>query len=53
LAEAFDFGARGIVVPVVQTRALDEVGDIFEEMHAGKIQGRMVLDMKKSCGHNH
>ena len=57
LAEAFDFGARGIVVPVVQTRALDEVGDIFQEMYDGKIQGRMVLDMKKGkgcgCGHNH
>ena len=49
LAEAFDFGARGIVVPVVQTRALEEVGDIFQEMHDGKIQGRMVLDLKKSC----
>ena len=57
LVEAFDFGARGIVVPVVQTRALDEVGDIFQEMYDGKIQGRMVLDMKKGkgcgCGHNH
>ncbi|KLT73293.1 ethanol-active dehydrogenase/acetaldehyde-active reductase [Neisseria arctica] len=51
LAEAFDFGARGLVVPVVQTRALDEVGDIFQEMHDGKIQGRMVLDMKKCCKH--
>lgn len=47
LAEAFDFGARGIVVPIVQTRPLDDVCDIFAEMRAGKIQGRMVLDMKK------
>jgi len=46
------------VVPVVQTRALDEAPEVFKEMEEGKIQGRMVLDMKKgkgtcSCGHNH
>ncbi|MFS6937542.1 alcohol dehydrogenase AdhP [Neisseria animaloris] len=50
LEEAFQFGAEGIVVPVVQTRTLDEANDIFQEMRDGKIQGRMVIDMKKSCG---
>ncbi|OSI08030.1 alcohol dehydrogenase [Neisseria animaloris] len=50
LEEAFQFGAEGIVVPVVQTRTLDETNDIFQEMRDGKIQGRMVIDMKKSCG---
>ncbi|ASP17637.1 alcohol dehydrogenase AdhP [Neisseria sp. 23W00296] len=49
LAEAFRFGAEGLVVPVVQTRRLDETNDIFQEMRDGKIQGRMVIDMK-SCG---
>ena len=46
LAEAFQFAAEGLVVPVVQKRKLADVNDIFEEMEAGKIQGRMVVDMK-------
>lgn len=53
LAEAFAFGAEGVVVPVVQKRTLDEAGDIFQEMRDGKIQGRMVIDMKASCGCGH
>ena len=44
LAEAFQFGADGIVVPVVQLREVDEAPAVFEEMTAGKITGRMVLD---------
>ncbi|MDO5651045.1 MAG: alcohol dehydrogenase AdhP [Moraxella sp.] len=47
LQEAFQFGAEGLVVPVVQTRTLDETNAIFKEMHDGKIQGRMVIDMKR------
>ena len=47
LEEAFQFGAEGKVVPIVQTRCLHEVNDIFEEMEEGKIQGRMVIDMHK------
>ncbi|MDG4947468.1 alcohol dehydrogenase AdhP [Actinobacillus equuli subsp. haemolyticus] len=50
LAEAFQFGAEGLVVPLVQLRCLDEANDIFQEMRDGKIQGRMVIDMKKGCG---
>ena len=50
LEEAFQFGAEGLVVPIVQTRALDEANTIFQEMRDGKIQGRMVIDMKKECG---
>ena len=41
----FDFGARGIVVPVVQTRPIEDAVQIFEEMENGTIQGRMVIDM--------
>lgn len=50
LEEAFQFGAEGLVVPVVKTRPLDETNDIFKEMREGKIQGRMVIDMKCGCG---
>jgi propanol-preferring alcohol dehydrogenase len=45
LAEAFAFGADGKVAPIVATRRLDEVNDIIDEMLAGKIEGRMVVDM--------
>ncbi|MFC0525989.1 alcohol dehydrogenase AdhP [Pontibacillus salicampi] len=47
LEEAFQFGAEGKVVPVVQTRCLHDVQDVFEEMEQGKIQGRMVIDFKQ------
>ena len=44
------FGAEGLVVPVVHKRCLHEVQDVFEEMEQGKIQGRMVIDFKnKDC----
>ncbi len=46
LIEAFQFAADGLVVPVVHKRKLAEVNEIFAEMEAGKIQGRMVVDMK-------
>lgn len=54
LAEAFQFGAEGLVVPVVQLRPLEDANAIFQEMRDGKIQGRMVIDMKNcGCGHAH
>ena len=53
LAEAFQFGAEGLVVPKVQLRNLDEAPAIFQEMREGKITGRMVIDMKCTCGHEH
>ena len=44
LEEAFQFGAEGLVVPVVQKRPISDAVDVFDEMEAGTIQGRMVLD---------
>ena len=44
LEEAFQFGAEGLVVPVVQKRPVSDAVDVFDEMEAGTIQGRMVLD---------
>ncbi|MBY7142048.1 alcohol dehydrogenase AdhP [Virgibacillus sp. NKC19-3] len=49
LEETFQFGAEGKVSPVVETRCLHEINDIFDEMEEGKIQGRMVIDMHKDC----
>lgn len=47
LAEAFQFGAEGKVVPKCQLRPMEDINAIFEEMEAGKIRGRMVIDLRK------
>ena len=47
LAEAFQFAAEGKVVPKVALRKIEEINDIFEEMEAGTITGRMVIDFTK------
>lgn len=44
LAEAFQFAAEGKVVPKVAKRPVEDINDIFHEMEAGKIKGRMVID---------
>lgn len=46
LEEAFQFGAEGKVVPQCQMRPMEDINDIFQEMVDGKIQGRMVIDLK-------
>lgn len=45
LAEAFQFGAEGKVVPRCQLRPMEDINDIFKEMEEGKIKGRMVIDL--------
>ena len=47
LEEAFDFGAQGLVVPVVETCPVDDAPQIFDDMEHGRIQGRKVLDFTK------
>ncbi|MBV4367428.1 alcohol dehydrogenase AdhP [Erwinia sp. BNK-24-b] len=47
LAEAFQFAAEGKVVPKVTRRPVEDINDIFEEMIAGKIKGRMVIDFSQ------
>ncbi|MCR8967378.1 alcohol dehydrogenase AdhP [Streptococcus zalophi] len=44
LEEAFQFGAEGLVVPVVEKCPVDDAPAIFDEMEKGLIQGRKVLD---------
>lgn len=46
LKEAFQFGAEGLVVPKTQLRPMEDVQDIFKEMEEGKINGRMVIDLR-------
>lgn len=47
LAEAFQFAAEGKVTPKVALRPIEEINTIFDEMQAGKISGRVVIDFKK------
>ena len=47
LEEAFDFGAQGLVVPVVETVPVDTAVEVFYQMERGEIQGRKVLDFTK------
>jgi propanol-preferring alcohol dehydrogenase len=43
--ETMEFAARGIVKTHFRTEKMDKLTDIFKEMHEGKVQGRVVLDM--------
>jgi propanol-preferring alcohol dehydrogenase len=45
--ETMDFAARGIVKTHFRTEKMDKLTDVFNEMHAGKLQGRVVLDMRE------
>ncbi|CAG7843865.1 Alcohol dehydrogenase [Pseudoclavibacter triregionum] len=47
MVEALDFFARGLITPTIATRKLDEINDIFGEMHRGEIDGRIVIDDAK------
>lgn len=46
LAEAFQFAAEGKVTPKITLRPIEAINSIFDEMHAGKITGRIVIDFK-------
>ncbi|KAK9660103.1 hypothetical protein K7432_017562, partial [Basidiobolus ranarum] len=48
LAEALDFAARGKVKCHYKVQDMETIPQVYEDMHAGKIAGRIVLDM-----HNH
>jgi propanol-preferring alcohol dehydrogenase len=45
LAEALSFAKEGLVHATVATAKLEEVNDVFKRMHAGTIDGRIVLDL--------
>jgi propanol-preferring alcohol dehydrogenase len=45
LQESLAFAAEGKVKATVETAALEDINDIFARMHAGTIEGRIVLDM--------
>ena len=45
LAEALAFAEQAKVAATVASDRLDNINDIFARMHAGQIEGRVVLDM--------
>jgi propanol-preferring alcohol dehydrogenase len=47
LQEALQFAAEGKVKCIIETRTLEEINDIYDEMMEGKINGRIVIDMDK------
>ena len=46
LREALDFAARGAIEVARETRALGEINEVFDAMRAGRITGRVVLDLR-------
>ncbi|CAH1665567.1 alcohol dehydrogenase AdhP [Chelatococcus asaccharovorans] len=45
LQESLDFAAAGKVHATVSTAKLDDINTVFDKMHKGQIEGRIVLDM--------
>jgi alcohol dehydrogenase, propanol-preferring len=46
LQEALDFAGAGTVKATVQTANLSDINDVLERMHAGQIEGRVVLSFE-------
>ncbi len=45
MTEALDLFARGKIRPTYTTRPMEDINEIFAEMEAGKIDGRIVMKM--------
>jgi len=45
LQESLDFAAQGKVKATVSTDKLENINAVFERMHKGQIEGRVVLDI--------
>ncbi|MDQ8034910.1 alcohol dehydrogenase AdhP [Bordetella genomosp. 1] len=45
LQESLDFAAAGKVAATVSTASLDDINTVFDKMHKGQIEGRIVLDI--------
>lgn len=45
LQESLEYAAAGKVKATVKAEKLDNINDIFQRMHKGQIEGRIVLDM--------
>jgi propanol-preferring alcohol dehydrogenase len=45
LADALSFAGEGLVHAHVKPEKIEDINDIFKRMHAGTIDGRIVLDI--------
>jgi propanol-preferring alcohol dehydrogenase len=45
LQESLEFAAAGKVKATIETAKLEDINTIFDRMHRGKIEGRVVIDM--------
>jgi len=43
MVEALDFYARGLIHPRISTRPLEDINDVLDELAAGRIDGRVVV----------
>lgn len=44
--ETLEMAARGIIKTHFRTEKLEDLNAVFEEMHSGKLLGRVVLDLQ-------
>lgn len=47
LQETLQFAAEGKIKSIIETRKLEEINEIFDEMIKGQINGRIVIDFSK------
>ena len=45
LQESLDFAAKGKVKATVETARLEDINTVFDRMHKGQIEGRVVMDL--------
>lgn len=53
LEEALEFAAEGKVRATIEDQHLESINDVFDRMKAGKINGRIVLDIADHAAHQH
>jgi propanol-preferring alcohol dehydrogenase len=47
LHEALDFAARGLIQVTREVRKLEDINDAFADLRAGRVTGRIVLDLRR------
>jgi alcohol dehydrogenase, propanol-preferring len=52
LEDALEFAAEGKVKATIEDQHLESINEIFDRMNAGKINGRIVLDIAEHCAHS-
>jgi propanol-preferring alcohol dehydrogenase len=52
LEEALQFAADGKVKATIEQQPLSSINDIFDRLKAGKVNGRIVLDIAREAGAN-